>query len=305
MNGFKKEFVSVILKVQKEICTALETLDGAKQFTTENWDRPEGGGGITRVMEGGNVFEKAGVNTSQVFGTLPQSMMDYLAVKEKNFFATGISLVLHPKNPFAPTVHANYRYFEVYNDKQEITQFWFGGGSDLTPYYLFEEDAVYFHHTLKNGCDKFNPTYYGTFKKQCDDYFYNHHRHEARGIGGIFFDRIHTITEKDPGFCFNFVSHMATTFLDSYLPIIRKRKDVPYTTAQKTWQEIRRGRYVEFNLLHDKGTLFGLKTNGRIESILMSLPPTVQWHYNIEPLPNSEEEKLLNVLKNKREWIDI
>lgn len=304
MQGFKNEFVKVIHTLQKEICDSLEAVDCAKHFGTENWERVEGGGGITRVLEGGNVFEKAGVNTSQIFGTLPQSMMDYLGIKEENFFATGISLVLHPVNPFAPTVHANYRYFEVYNDEQEITQFWFGGGSDLTPYYFFEEDAVYFHQSLKDGCDKFNPTYYPTFKKQCDDYFYNHHRQEARGIGGIFFDKINTISENDPLLCFDFTSHMVTTFLDSYLPIITKRKDLPYNIEHKNWQEVRRGRYVEFNLLHDKGTLFGLKTNGRIESILMSLPPTVQWHYNAVPAKNSSEEKLLQTLKNKREWIN-
>ncbi len=304
MQGFKNEFVKQILTLQKEICDALETVDGAKHFVTENWERAEGGGGITRVMEGGNVFEKAGVNTSQVFGTLPQSMMEYLGIKEKSFFATGISLVLHPKNPFAPTVHANYRYFEVYNDAQEITQFWFGGGSDLTPYYLFEEDAVFFHQSLKNGCDKFDATFYPTFKKQCDDYFYNHHRQEARGIGGIFFDRINTMSENDPSLCFDFTSHMVTTFLKSYLPILNKRKDLPYNIEHKNWQELRRGRYVEFNLLHDKGTLFGLKTNGRIESILMSLPPTVQWHYNAVPTKNSSEETLLKALKNRREWIN-
>lgn len=305
MQSFKNEFVSLILDLQNEICEALEAVDGKSKFVTENWERAEGGGGITRVMQGGGAFEKAGVNTSQVFGTLPQSMMDYLAIREKHFFATGISLVLHPENPFAPTVHANYRYFEVYNDSGEIIQFWFGGGSDLTPCYLFEEDAVHFHQSLKAGCDQFHPTFYATFKKQCDDYFYNHHRQEARGIGGIFFDRFNTVTENDPAFCFNFVCHMATGFLDTYLPIVHKRKDLPYTQEHKTWQELRRGRYVEFNLLHDKGTLFGLKTNGRIESILMSLPPSVKWHYNAEPVSDSEEEKMLFVLKNQREWISM
>ena len=303
MQGFKNEFIKIILAAQTEICAALEAVDAGKKFSLENWHRPEGGGGITRIIEGGNVFEKAGVNTSQVHGVLPQSMMDYLGITNNVFFAAGISLVLHPKNPYAPTVHANYRYFELYNDAQEITHFWFGGGSDLTPYYLFEEDAAHFHETLKNACDKYDAAFYPTFKQQCDAYFFNQHRSEARGIGGIFFDRINTVTAQNTSFCFDFVRHLAGTFLNSYLPIINKRKEMPYNTENKNWQEIRRGRYVEFNLLHDKGTLFGLKTNGRIESIFMSLPPTVQWHYDVKPEPNSAEEKLLNALKTKREWI--
>jgi coproporphyrinogen III oxidase len=305
MKGFKTEFVAIILALQNKICKAMEDIDTLAIFSTDMWERNEGGGGISRIMEGGEVFEKAGVNVSQVFGTLPQSMMDYLEIKHSQFFATGLSLVIHPLNPFVPTVHANYRYFEVYDSDNVMTQFWFGGGSDLTPYYLFEEDAIHFHQTLKDACDQFDKGFYPDSKKMCDTYFYNSHRKEGRGVGGIFFDRI---TANDPNEAlsrFNLQVALANSFLNSYLPIVGKRKDIAYTSDNKNWQEIRRGRYVEFNLLHDKGTLFGLKTNGRVESIFMSLPPTVQWHYNTTPQINSEEEKLLSVLTNPREWLNV
>ena len=299
----KDPFYSYIQTLQDTICSALEAIDGKASFQEDLWKRPEGGGGRTRVLENGAVFEKGGVNISAVHGTLPKAMQDFFEVSESNFFACGLSLVLHPNNPFIPTVHANWRYFEMYDLEGNIINSWFGGGQDLTPYYLIEEDAVHFHTVCKNACDKHDPEFYPTYKKRCDEYFWNAHRNEARGIGGLFFDYLKKTDELSMQDRFNFVSEIGTSFLDSYLPIVQKRKDTDYTKQQKDWQEIRRGRYVEFNLIHDKGTLFGLKTNGRIESILMSLPPKVQWYYNHEPEKNSEEEKLLQVLKNPKNWL--
>lgn len=251
----------------------------------------------------GTVFEKGGVNISAVHGELPEVLRNQFKVKEGNFFACGLSLVLHPKNPFVPTVHANWRYFEMYNSTGDIVTQWFGGGQDLTPYYLFDEDATHFHNVCKNACDKHHSEFYPKFKKTCDEYFWNTHRNEARGIGGLFFDYLkHTeqFTIEDR---YNFVTEIGDSFLDSYVPIVEKRKNLTYTQEHKDWQEVRRGRYVEFNLVHDRGTLFGLKTNGRIESILMSLPPVVQWKYNHHPEENSPEEKLLKVLANPKDWV--
>jgi coproporphyrinogen III oxidase len=255
------------------------------------------------VIENGNVFEKGGVNISAVHGKLPDTMQKMFGVGEADFFACGLSLVIHPKNPMVPTVHANWRYFEMYDENGNIINQWFGGGQDLTPYYLFEEDAKHFHQTCKTACDKHNPEFYPNYKKKCDEYFWNTHRFEARGIGGLFFDYLKATEQMSMEDRFNFVSEIGNSFLQAYIPIAEKRKDLPYTDAQRTWQEIRRGRYVEFNLVHDKGTLFGLKTNGRIESILMSLPPHVQWVYDHHPEPGSEEEKLLKVLAKPIEWI--
>lgn len=300
----KDLFYSYIQSLQDSICTALEAIDGKATFKEDIWKRKEGGGGRTRVIENGAVFEKGGVNISAVHGTLPKAMQDYFKVSESNFFACGLSLVLHPINPFVPTVHANWRYFEMYDLDGNIIKSWFGGGQDLTPYYLFEEDALHFHTVCKNACDQHDPQFYPTYKNRCDEYFWNAHRNEARGIGGLFFDHLQKTDELSMQDRYNFVTEIGNSFLDSYLPIVQKRKNTDYTKQQKDWQEIRRGRYVEFNLIHDKGTLFGLKTNGRIESILMSLPPHVQWHYNHEPEENSEEEKLLNVLKNPINWIE-
>jgi coproporphyrinogen III oxidase len=299
----KDPFYSYIQTLQDTICNAIEAIDGKATFQEDLWERPEGGGGRTRVLENGAVFEKGGVNISAVHGVLPKAMQDFFKVSESNFFACGLSLVLHPNNPFIPTVHANWRYFEMYDLEGNIINSWFGGGQDLTPYYLFEEDAIHFHTVCKNACDKHDPKFYSTYKKRCDEYFWNAHRNEARGIGGLFFDYLKKTDELSMQDRFNFVTEIGTSFLDSYLPIVQKRKDTDYTKQQKDWQEIRRGRYVEFNLIHDKGTLFGLKTNGRIESILMSLPPKVQWHYNHEPKKNSEEKKLLQVLKNPKNWL--
>jgi len=299
----KEAFVAYIKNLQDTITSKLEVIDGKAKFKEDLWERKEGGGGRSRIIENGGVFEKGGVNISEVHGKLPKSMQEYFGVKDADFFACGLSLVLHPHNPMVPTVHANWRYFEMYDTNGEIVDQWFGGGQDLTPYYLFEEDATHFHQTCKTACDKHNMDFYPKFKARCDDYFYNSHREEGRGIGGLFFDYCkvqETMTMQD---WFNFVTEVGDSFLEAYAPVVEKRKKLPFTETQKTWQEIRRGRYVEFNLVHDKGTLFGLKTNGRIESILMSLPPKVQWVYDHHPEVGSEEEKLLEVLKNPIEWV--
>ena len=299
----KDKFYAYIEQLQDTITAKLEEVDGKATFKEDIWVRPEGGGGRTRVIENGAVFEKGGVNISGVHGELPDSMKAYFKVEDANFFACGLSLVLHPKNPMVPTVHANWRYFELYGKNGEIVDQWFGGGQDLTPYYLFDEDAKHFHKVCKSACDKHNPTFYSTYKKRCDEYFWNTHRNEARGIGGLFFDYCKaTETTSIPDW-YNFVTEVGNSFLNSYVPIVIKRKDLEYSKEQRDWQEIRRGRYVEFNLVHDKGTLFGLKTNGRIESILMSLPPHVQWVYDHQPEEGSEEERLLNILSAPKQWV--
>lgn len=298
----KEKFYHYIQQLQDRITSKLEEVDGAAKFREDLWERPEGGGGRTRVIENGNVFEKGGVNISAVHGSLPKAMQSYFNVGDVDFFACGLSLVLHPKNPFVPTVHANWRYFEMYDKAGNIIDSWFGGGQDLTPYYLFDEDAIHFHQTCKTACDKHNPDFYPRFKKQCDDYFWNAHRNEARGVGGLFFDYCKGTPDFNMQQWYDFVTEVGNSFLDAYVPIVEKRKEMHHTEENRTWQEIRRGRYVEFNLVHDKGTLFGLKTNGRIESILMSLPPHVQWVYDYQPEPGSEEERLLKVLREPREW---
>ena len=299
----KDIFYTYIQKLQNTICSKLEEIDGEANFQEDVWERPEGGGGRTRIIENGAVFEKGGVNISAVHGELPKSMQSYFGVEDADFFACGLSLVLHPKNPMMPTVHANWRYFEMYDKKGNIVDQWFGGGQDLTPYYLFDDDAVHFHSVCKKACDAHHPDFYTTYKKKCDDYFWNSHRNEARGIGGLFFDYCKATNEMQMQDWYNFVAEVGNSFLEAYIPIVIKRKDSEFTTLQRDWQEIRRGRYVEFNLVHDKGTLFGLKTNGRIESILMSLPPHVQWAYNHQPEKGSEEARLIQVLENPRAWI--
>lgn len=299
----KNKFYTYIQTLQDQICKGLEDVDGHAKFRQDLWERPEGGGGRTRVIENGNVFEKGGVNISAVHGALPKAMQTYFGVGEVDFFACGLSLVIHPKNPMVPTVHANWRYFEMYDKEGNIINSWFGGGQDLTPYYMFEEDAKHFHQTCKTACDKHHPEFYPKFKIQCDEYFWNAHRDEARGIGGLFFDHCKATGDMSMENWYAFVTEVGNSFLQAYVPIVEKRKDLPYTEENRTWQEIRRGRYVEFNLVHDKGTLFGLKTNGRIESILMSLPPHVQWVYDHHPEMGSEEEKLLKVLASPVDWI--
>jgi len=299
----KNQFLSYIKSLQNAITHRLEEMDGKAAFKEDIWERKEGGGGRTRVIENGNIFEKGGVNTSEVHGKLPEAMQQYLGVTNSDFFACGLSLVLHPKNPFVPTVHANWRYFELYNEAGEIVESWFGGGQDLTPYYLFEKDAIHFHQVCKNACDRTNISFYPSFKKHCDEYFYNSHRQEGRGIGGLFFDYLKANDTMNMRNWFKFITDVGDSFLEAYIPIVEKRKNLPFNEANRTWQEIRRGRYVEFNLVYDKGTLFGLKTNGRIESILMSLPPHVQWVYDHQPEHGSDEEKLIEILITPRNWI--
>jgi coproporphyrinogen III oxidase len=304
MEAFIKEH-------QKLIVQALEKVDGTK-FKVDEWVRPNGGGGTSCVLQDGNVFEKAGVNISVVYGKLPRPAIqrmrqDHKAldpdVESLDYFAAGLSIVVHPKNPMAPTVHLNYRYFETANADGTSNAWWYGGGSDLTPCYLFDEDAIQFHQGLKAACDKHDKSYYPRFKKWCDEYFNNKHRGESRGIGGIFFDDLDE-GEKDREQLFAFVKDCLAAFLPSYLPIINRRKDLPYTEQEKIWQQIRRGRYVEFNLVHDRGTAFGLNTpNARIESILMSLPLTARWQYMHVPTTGSKEERMLNVLKKPVDWV--
>jgi len=299
----KDQFVTYIKTLQDTITSKLETIDGKATFKEDPWVRKEGGGGRTRVIENGAVFEKGGVNISEVHGELPESMQSYFGVKDANFFACGLSLVLHPQNPFIPTVHANWRYFEMYDQEGNIVDQWFGGGQDLTPYYLFEEDATHFHQICKIACDKHDSSFHPKYKARCDEYFYNAHRGEGRGIGGLFFDHLKKTETMSMEDWYNFVTEVGDSFLKAYVPIVEKRKNLEYIQENRDWQEIRRGRYVEFNLVHDKGTLFGLKTNGRIESILMSLPPHVQWRYDHQPEPGSEEEKLVERLKNPKDWV--
>lgn len=300
----KDRWIDYIHGLQDRICAALEAADGTAKFIEDRWDRPEGGGGRTRVIANGAVFEKGGVNTSVVFGPVTDAMRTQLKINGHEWFACGLSLVLHPLNPFVPTVHCNYRMFELYNEAGETIDRWFGGGTDLTPYYLFEEDARHFHQTYKDVCDRFDPTFYPRFKKVCDNYFVNYHRNnERRGIGGIFYDYQKPNEERDVEFWMSFGQACGDAFIPAYVPIVEKRKHLPYEAQHKHWQEIRRGRYTEFNLVHDRGTLFGLKTNGRIESILMSLPPTVRFEYNYQPQPGTPEADLLDACMHPREWV--
>ena len=302
-ESMKDKFYHYIQNLQDTITLAIESIDGQAKFKEDLWKRQEGGGGRTRTLENGAVFEKGGVNISAVHGVLPTAMEAYFKVSKCNFFACGLSLVLHPHNPFVPTVHANWRYFEMYDESGAVIDQWFGGGQDLTPYYLSEDDAVHFHQVCKKACDEHDPSFYTRYKERCDSYFYNSHRKEGRGLGGLFFD----YCKEKEGFgmeqWYNFVTTVGDSFLEAYLPIVKRQKDTPFTREEKDWQEIRRGRYVEFNLVHDKGTLFGLRTNGRIESILMSLPPKVQWRYDHHPEPGSREDQLLEVLKNPKDWV--
>ncbi len=300
--NLKDKFYRYIQNLQDTITSKLEAVDGKATFKQDLWQRPEGGGGRTRVIENGGVFEKGGVNISAVHGKLPESMQQYFGVTDADFYACGLSLVIHPKNPFVPTVHANWRYFELYDPQGNIVDQWFGGGQDLTPYYLFDEDAAHFHSICKRACDEHHPNFYAQYKKRCDAYFWNHHRNEARGVGGLFFDYCKANDEMNMKAWYDFVTEVGNSFLEAYIPIVSKRKDRAYDRSQRDWQEIRRGRYVEFNLVHDKGTLFGLRTNGRIESILMSLPPHVQWQYDHHPKSGSEEERLVKVLQKPKKW---
>jgi len=304
-EAVKERFTAFIQRLQDDICNTLQCIDGQARFRQDVWDRDGGGGGVTRVIEKGKVFEKGGVNVSTVHGELPEVIRKRFDVEQGWFFAGGISLVIHPVSPMVPTVHANFRYFELYDDPEmtEIRDAWFGGGADLTPYYLWDEDARHFHRALKEACDPHGEDLYPRFKKDCDEYFFNHHRGEARGIGGLFFDYLRADEKRDIEDWYAFTTGVGNAFLESYVPIVKRRMDETWGKAERYFQEIRRGRYVEFNLIHDRGTLFGLKTNGRIESILMSLPPEVRWDYDFKVKHDSREAYLLEVLREPRDWI--
>ncbi|AKU90264.1 oxygen-dependent coproporphyrinogen oxidase [Vulgatibacter incomptus] len=276
--------------LQDRICAALEAADGKARFHEDRWEREGGGGGISRVMEGGAVFEKAGVNTSAVYGEVPSALARDLKGAGPEFYATGVSLVLHPRNPHVPTVHANFRFLARGDSA------WFGGGADLTPYYPREEDVRHFHGTLKAACDAHGPALYPRYKKWCDEYFYLPHRREMRGVGGIFFDELAGTEES-----FAFLRSAGEAFLPAYLPIVERRKDDAHDERHRAWQLHRRGRYVEFNLIYDRGTIFGLRSNGRIESILMSLPPLASWDYDPTPKPGSPEEQAVAYYQ-PRDW---
>lgn len=299
----KDRFQNYLSELQMKITSALEEVDGKAKFIKDPWVREEGGGGLSMVISDGNVFEKGGVNTSAVHGPLPLAMQQAFGVGESNFFACGLSLVIHPLNPYVPTVHANWRYFELYDKDGNKIDSWFGGGSDLTPYYIFEEDGKHFHSTLKKALDPFGAELYDQYKTNCDNYFINKHRkNEARGIGGVFYDYLRPKDEADAEGLVSLQFSNGNAFTEAYIPIVKRRKDLPFGEDQKFWQEIRRGRYVEFNLVHDRGTLFGLKTNGRIESILMSLPPRARWEYNYHPEEGTPEAELVKNLR-PRNWI--
>ena len=302
MSEMRDRASALVRDLQDQICSAMEAIDGTP-FVQTSWERPGGGGGRTRVLQEGKVFEKAGVNTSAVHGTLPpaaaasmRSRKDVDLPDNAPFFATGVSLVLHPWNPMAPTVHANYRYFEV----GDGSTWWFGGGADLTPAYLFEDDARHFHQAHKQACDAHDPAFYPRFKAWCDEYFHVRHRGERRGIGGIFFD---DLNDRDPSEILAFLRSAGEAFVPAYEPIIQRRKDMLFSEANRTWQQLRRGRYVEFNLVWDRGTVFGLKTDARVESVLMSLPLTARWEVDHQPHPGSPEAQLVEVLREPRDWV--
>jgi coproporphyrinogen III oxidase len=284
---------------QLELCQALEEIDGGATFQEDPWTREGGGGGFSRVIENGDVFEKGGVNFSAVEGTLPAPAAKALELPDPNFFATGVSVVMHPINPMVPITHMNVRYFEAGNGHA-----WFGGGIDLTPIYVNREQAAFFHRQLKEVCDRHQPDYYPRFKGWADHYFYIPHRGETRGVGGIFFDRLIASPEKDIPSLFRFVQDVARAFAPVYLAIVDQNKNLPYFDSHVEWQRIRRGRYVEFNLVYDRGTKFGLETGGRTESILMSLPTHASWVYNHTPEAGSEEEDTLQYLKKGIDWIN-
>tara|TARA_B110001452_G_scaffold197632_1_gene167575 strand:+ start:1583 stop:2641 length:1059 start_codon:yes stop_codon:yes gene_type:complete len=304
----RRRFEANCRRAQDAICKAVTELDGC-EFQQDVWTREGGGGGISRVLKEGNVFEKAGCSLSVVYGSMPQEALQsatgrgadrakgYAPGERVPFFACGLSSVMHPRNPMAPTMHFNYRYFET-----DGGVWWFGGGSDLTPSYLFEEDVKHFHGTYKEACDKHDPEYYPKFKKWADDYFKIPHRGETRGLGGIFFD---DQNDKDPDTIFAFSKDCLDSVVPAYIPLVAKHKDDVFTEKQKQWQQMRRGRYVEFNLVYDRGTVFGLKTGGRIESILMSLPETARWEYNHQVEEGTPEAEIMDAFKNPRDWLGI
>lgn len=296
---FKETVATWFSGLQDRICFSLEEADGRGTFREDPWERPGGGGGRARVITDGQVIEKGGVNFSAVHGPTPASILTALKLEEAEFYATGVSIVMHPRSPRVPIIHMNVRYFEMGNGVA-----WFGGGIDLTPHYVNEEDARFFHQSIKRACDRYSPEYYPRFKAWADDYFYVKHRHETRGIGGIFFDRLSATEANSQEDLFAFVQDVGEAFVPIYTHLMQKNRDLPYGEAEKSWQLIRRGRYVEFNLVHDKGTKFGLDTNGRIESILMSLPPLAAWEYAHTPPFGSAEAQTLALLKKGIDWAD-
>ena len=295
----KEHIASVYQQIQDEITTALESLDGKANFQEELWEREGGGGGRTRIIQNGAIIEKGGVNFSAVHGKLPEPIKKAFGVDEDEFFATGVSIVIHPNNPHVPIIHMNIRYFEL---NEQIR--WFGGGIDLTPHYVVEEDARFFHQALKNVCDKHQSDFYKDFKTWADNYFYIKHRHETRGIGGVFYDKL---TPEKTGLTFDqifeFSCDLGRTFAPTYIELVNRHRHQSYTQEEKDWQLLRRGRYVEFNLVYDSGTKFGLETNGRIESILMSLPNQANWFYDFKAKPGSAEQKTLDLLKKDIHWV--
>ncbi|HGD3320924.1 TPA: oxygen-dependent coproporphyrinogen oxidase [Proteus mirabilis] len=292
---------SFFLSLQDSICHAIENIDQKATFQQDNWQREAGGGGRTRVLTQGAIFEQAGVNFSHVYGdALPASATAHRPeLSGRRFQAMGVSLIIHPLNPYIPTSHANVRFF-IAEKEGEAPVWWFGGGFDLTPYYGFEEDVIHWHKVAKSVCDPFSQDYYAQYKKWCDDYFYLKHRNEPRGVGGLFFDDLNT---PDFDHCFEFVQHVGQGYLDAYLPIVEKRKSIPWGERERQFQLYRRGRYVEFNLVWDRGTLFGLQSGGRTESILMSMPPLVRFAYDYHPEPNTPEAKLYTDFLIHKEWV--
>ena len=292
-----------LLSLQDDICLALEEIDQKESFKEEEWQRQDGGGGRTRVMAEGGVFEQAGVNFSHVMGdSMPASATAKRPELEgRSFEAMGVSLVIHPNNPYIPTSHANVRFFIAEKEGEEPI-WWFGGGFDLTPYYPFEEDVIHWHKQAKLACDEIDPEYYTKYKKWCDEYFYLPHRNETRGVGGLFFD---DLNEKGFEHCFSFMKNVGNNFIPAYLPIVKKRQSTPFGERERDFQLYRRGRYVEFNLVYDRGTLFGLQTGGRTESILMSLPPLVKWRYNWQPEPGTDEARLYDYFLKPQNWLKL
>ncbi len=291
----KEQITDWFKQLQDEICLALEQCDGKAVFREDNWDRPGGGGGRTRIIENGAIFEKGGVNFSAVHGKLPANIQSALGVNTGEFYATGVSIVIHPNSPHVPIIHMNTRYFEIEGETR-----WFGGGIDLTPHYVNEEDASFFHQALKNVCDQYSSDYYPKFKQWADDYFFIQHRSETRGIGGVFFDRLNHSDDAEFERIFEFVKDIGKAFAPTYTKLVDKHRDTAVEEKHSEWQRIRRGRYVEFNLVYDKGTKFGLDTGGRIESILMSLPKLASWEYDYQP--GEEEQKTLSLLRKGINW---
>jgi coproporphyrinogen III oxidase len=297
----KKEISSAFIQLQNEIIAALENADGKGKFRKDTWTRTEGGGGITAIIQDGKILEKGGVNFSEVEGPMHEKVGKMLGISATEFYATGVSIVIHPKNPFVPIIHMNIRYFEV-----NTGEYWFGGGIDLTPHYIIKEQAQYFHKQLKDTCDKTDTAFYSKFKIWADDYFFIPHRNETRGIGGIFFDRLnHESTTYTKEKLFDFVINVGKTFAPVYTHLMKINTEKPFNEDNKRWQLLRRGRYVEFNLVYDKGTRFGLETGGRIESILMSLPAQASWEYDVTPQKNSPEAFTSELLVKGVNWLEL